>query len=1002
MATIYAQTNTTIRATKAEIRKELRLAGRAVKGISRSGTISGAGSNDSLLTQKAVRDYVTVMIASGRVTLRNAKPSPLTTYISELVIDTVGVDSAWVWNFSIYRLLQIGVSSSTDLSYITDAVTGIVSNSNGSGFVIPEATDLIAGLLSATKKLQYDSKNAGVQFKDEGSNLGTQGTVINIDVTGAGATASRIGNTVTINVPGGVGIPKLTVDETTITPSLTGNINKNLFLRDTLNQKYLIDSSGKAHHFDNQYEFNRGALRSWFRDYQEVFFEDSTSNILMLGDSHFDRTEGPHKSMQQMFAANSGFVGPGYVYLDPNPLRPPYGVTVDTNGVWTQRSYETTPKGKGVNLRSVVSSSAGANIVIETVTLEKTVAKFDSYKILYWKTSGGGTFSYKVDGGAATNVSTNASDGVGVVSISSGLTYGQHTITLANVSGTVELLGVILYRKNTAGVMVHKAARGGLAIKDVYDADSLTFVQNLRAFNPHLIIVEGGTNDNAAGTSIANFRLYYQSMINRIKAAANRGASDEIPIILCSTPDISTYYGYADPRLYDEVIRELAWKNNCMFFDLRGVVREMEKTEGQPNQIYSGDNVHLSERGARIVASELFRRLTSGNAAFVVGGASTEENFISGQKLVFQNATISKSATGVVTVDVGAISSGSGALTEITATASSLDTINFQQRQSGFFQISLGTDDADTIYWVNPATLVVPKYDIHFLVTDTTDVTFPTNFFYENGDSLLTRSIANSCWAQIYYDGERFWISDSLGVRTSGGSVTPPGELITSGLVFHLEAGTDVLDNAGGSISNGESVGTWGDISGNNLDVTQVTATQYPTYVAGAINGYPAVRFDGVNDNLDIPNSSILKPDSLTVVIVYADKGTDGVVLNYANGGSLASGYRLDFAAGMRSGVYTSSSTFATKSNTYGSAFVIHSLRYNGSNIYCRVNDDVVVASKTGAVTYTTANSLYLGQYADSTSPAQTDIAEVLVYNRPLSSAELEQVYDYLRAKFGL
>jgi len=42
-----------------------------------------------------------------------------------------------------------------------------------------------------------------IQFQDEGSNLGTTGTVDTVNITGTGATASRVGNTVTINVPGG-------------------------------------------------------------------------------------------------------------------------------------------------------------------------------------------------------------------------------------------------------------------------------------------------------------------------------------------------------------------------------------------------------------------------------------------------------------------------------------------------------------------------------------------------------------------------------------------------------------------------------------------------------------------------------------------------------------------------------------------------------------------------------------------------------------------------------
>ena len=44
-----------------------------------------------------------------------------------------------------------------------------------------------------------------IQFQDEGSNLGTAGTATTVNFTGAGVTASRATNTVTVNVPGGAG-----------------------------------------------------------------------------------------------------------------------------------------------------------------------------------------------------------------------------------------------------------------------------------------------------------------------------------------------------------------------------------------------------------------------------------------------------------------------------------------------------------------------------------------------------------------------------------------------------------------------------------------------------------------------------------------------------------------------------------------------------------------------------------------------------------------------------
>lgn len=47
------------------------------------------------------------------------------------------------------------------------------------------------------------SDQDAIQFQDEASNLGASGTVSTVNFTGAGVTASRVSNTVTVNIPGG-------------------------------------------------------------------------------------------------------------------------------------------------------------------------------------------------------------------------------------------------------------------------------------------------------------------------------------------------------------------------------------------------------------------------------------------------------------------------------------------------------------------------------------------------------------------------------------------------------------------------------------------------------------------------------------------------------------------------------------------------------------------------------------------------------------------------------
>jgi hypothetical protein len=63
------------------------------------------------------------------------------------------------------------------------------------------------------------SSQAAIQFKDEGSNLGTSGTVDTVDFVGAGVTASRVSNTVTVTIAGGGGGSGITRGQAIMIPA---------------------------------------------------------------------------------------------------------------------------------------------------------------------------------------------------------------------------------------------------------------------------------------------------------------------------------------------------------------------------------------------------------------------------------------------------------------------------------------------------------------------------------------------------------------------------------------------------------------------------------------------------------------------------------------------------------------------------------------------------------------------------------------------------------------
>ena len=57
----------------------------------------------------------------------------------------------------------------------------------------------------------------------------------------------------------------------------------------------------------------------------------------------------------------------------------------------------------------------------------------------------------------------------------------------------------------------------------------------------------------------------------------------------------------------------------------------------------------------------------------------------------------------------------------------------------------------------------------------------------------------------------------------------------------------------------------WPDTSGNNNDASQFTPAYRPFYIENAINGFPAIQFDGVNDFLD----DAVSYNARTVFILY-------------------------------------------------------------------------------------------------------------------------------------
>mgnify|MGYP001444608406 CR=1 FL=1 len=210
-----------------------------------------------------------------------------------------------------------------------------------------------------------------------------------------------------------------------------------------------------------------------------------------------------------------------------------------------------------------------------------------------------------------------------------------------------------------------------------------------------------------------------------------------------------------------------------------------------------------------------------------------------------------------------------------------------------------------------------------------------------------------------------------------------------------------------GPVVNGASlVAQWSDRSGNGFGVSQETGSNRPLLVEDAINGLPAVRFDGNDDYLETPSAVdlALSGGNGTSVFVVVKPGstqkTYADILDYSHD------YTVNFVVQQDS---------STTNSFYYQADNAQQLSTTDFQVFTAVETRGVEAStylnggneKTGAEPYnylSEPNYLTVGNKSLDRYPRQFngDIAEILFYNKALGASEKGLVETYLSEKYGI
>jgi len=218
-----------------------------------------------------------------------------------------------------------------------------------------------------------------------------------------------------------------------------------------------------------------------------------------------------------------------------------------------------------------------------------------------------------------------------------------------------------------------------------------------------------------------------------------------------------------------------------------------------------------------------------------------------------------------------------------------------------------------------------------------------------------------------------------------------------------------------GEPSDGDPICTWESKEGNRYQANQVTASLCPTYIRGAVNGQPAIDFDGVDDFLEFIDAIgistgaghcmiVSSQDANKLATIYS-QSDEAVATRFFDLGAAASGF-LSYNQNDAGTVDT------LNGNTpLGTSYKLLEISSNGTLVAMKVNQAVQ--------TITAASGANNGDWAgDVTGPDNSilgalkttavskyfagRIAEFIYWDAALSSNNANAVRVELANKYGI
>jgi hypothetical protein len=274
---------------------------------------------------------------------------------------------------------------------------------------------------------------------------------------------------------------------------------------------------------------------------------------------------------------------------------------------------------------------------------------------------------------------------------------------------------------------------------------------------------------------------------------------------------------------------------------------------------------------------------------------------------------------------------------------------------------------------------------------------------YTNGDCEL---LAFSSSFFIVATGSNWGIGSFTPVLPGTGSPTGSGTIYPTGGVPTGVVTTTTI--------NTDNVTAWADQSGNGNNANVENSGEEPTFVSSFSNSKPAIQFDGVTQLLNVADSNSLDflNTSIFIVLKRTGVGIGNEITFMKNGDALEDagsywqpawldGENMHFSVD-NGGSYNRNS-FVDISDGIAR---ITDFTFDGTdfNIYVNGVQTATYNDQVGNINIT-SGSLQIGGYNQSFDAAEYfngQIAEVIMYNRAVTTTERQQVEAYLNTKYAI